>query len=202
MEDKITKPCICWDTPSGQCCAVHFFLYSCGEPFFPTIFSLILFSCLHSELVKDTSVTDSFGEIARLFFIKHKYLLRVWVWSTFMKWWVTFPHCRLRPTPHCEKLLPQIRLLLHSATKGKQMCSAWEKLTSVHKSTFSTAFQNTKHSLQFNPSHLIKQAFKLFLTNGYEVWCEDLKNKSITDEMPHLHAIFLLNCTKCWHRHF
>lgn len=44
---------ICWNTPSGQCCAVKFFLYSCGEPLFPRTFSLIHFSCLHSEWVKE-----------------------------------------------------------------------------------------------------------------------------------------------------
>lgn len=72
-----------WNTPSRQCCAVKFFLQSCGGPFFPKTLSLIHFSCLHSRLVMDTPRTVSAGVTGRLLFIKHKYLLRVWVWSGF-----------------------------------------------------------------------------------------------------------------------
>lgn len=66
-------------------------------------------------------VTDSVGRVARLVLIKHKYLLRVWAWSTFMKWWATFPYWHLHPMPHCEKLMPQIQLSLHFAAKGRQL---------------------------------------------------------------------------------
>lgn len=129
---------------------------------------------------KRRPVTDSAGEIVRLDFIKHKYLLRVWVRSTFMKWWVTFPYCRSRSMPHCEKLLPHMRLSLHSVTKGWELCGAalMRKTHHLcfHNRNISTAFQNTNHAVQFNLCLLMKQAFKLFLTNEYEV-LSDLENK-------------------------
>lgn len=43
--------------------------------------------------------------------------------------------------------------------------------------------------MQFNLSLLIKQAFKLFLTDEYDV-LYDVESK--TDEIPHTHAIFFL----------
>lgn len=124
---------ICWNTPSGQCCAVKIFLYSCGEPLFPRTFSLIHFSCLHSEWVKEAPAL-TVGEIARLVFIKHKYLLRVWVWSAFMKWWVTFPFCRLHSMLHCEKLLPQmwLSLLCDQRRAALAVQSSWGKTHHLH----------------------------------------------------------------------
>lgn len=87
-------------------------LWSCGGSFFPRPFSLIHLSCLYSQIVTDTRNWERVGIIAELFLIKHKYLLRVVVWSFFMKWWVTFPHRSLSPTSHSyehsltSKLLP------------------------------------------------------------------------------------------------
>lgn len=69
----------------------------------------------------------------------------------------------------------------------------------LNNSKISTASQNSNHAVQFNLSLLIKQAFKLFQTNGYEVLC-DLGSKRKTDEMPHLHGIFSSNYRKCLYR--
>lgn len=50
------------------------------------------------------------------------------------------------------------------------------------------AFTIANFPLQFNLCLLIKQAFKFFLTDEYDV-LYDVESK--TDEIPHIHAIFL-----------
>lgn len=140
--------CICWNTSSGQCCCA----------FFPSLLWWAFFSAyiqpnplqLPSFRVgKRRPVTDSVGRVARLVLIKHKYLLRVWAWSTFMKWRVTFPYWHLHPMPHCERLMPQIQLSLHFANKGRQLQCRFFFFFNKKKKKYHFCFHPSKISTAF-----------------------------------------------------